>query len=64
MSRICPLFFASAVNEIEVECRPDKCAWAYGGGCAVVALAARLDDIAENGVTVCPEQECPDDDDD
>lgn len=64
MNKVCPLFFASAVSEIELECRPDKCAWAYRGGCAVVALAACLDDIARNGVTVCLEQGDTDDDDD
>lgn len=50
-SKICPLFFASAVTEIEFECRPDRCAWAYEGDCAIVSIARSLDSLDTGGVT-------------
>lgn len=45
MSKICPLFFASGADLEEFDCRPDRCAWAFDGGCAVTAIARRLDEI-------------------
>lgn len=56
-SKICPLFFASPVNEIELECRPDRCAWAHDGGCALVTIARCLDGLNEHGIIVWPESE-------
>lgn len=50
-TKICPLFFASAVSDIELECRPDRCAWAYAGGCAIIAIAWALDSLDTNGIT-------------
>lgn len=50
-SKICPLFFASPVNDIELECRPDRCAWAYEGGCALVSIARSLDSLDTGGIT-------------
>lgn len=46
MSRVCPLMFTSTADLEDFICRPDKCAWAYNGGCAITALAQRLDAIA------------------
>lgn len=54
-SKICPLFFASAVTEIELGCRPDRCAWAYSGGCAITTIARCLDDLNERGIITWPE---------
>lgn len=54
-SKICPLFFASSVADIEMECRPDRCAWAYEGSCALVAIARSLNRIDSEGVTVYEE---------
>lgn len=50
MSKVCPLLFASPVDGIEWECRPDRCAWALGNGCAVVVIANCLDSLAEDGI--------------
>lgn len=47
--KICPLFFASPIDDIEMECRPDRCAWAYDGGCAMTAIAAALNALTEEG---------------
>lgn len=63
-NRICPLFFSSGADLEEFECRPDRCAWAYGGKCAMLTLARCLDDMVENGVAVWPEPEADDDTDD
>ena len=57
MSKICPLFFASPVEDIEMECRPDRCAWDNEGECALVTLARCLGDMCENGIVVWPEKE-------
>lgn len=57
MSKACPLLFASACSDIEYECRPDKCAWAYEGGCAVTTLARCLDGLNEKGIIAWIEKE-------
>ena len=57
MSKICPLFFSSAADLEDFECRPDKCAWAYDGGCAVTTLARCLDGINEKGIIAWIEKE-------
>ena len=57
--KICPLFFASPVNEIEFECRPDRCAWAYEGGCAITSIARSLDGLNGDGIIVWPEEDTP-----
>lgn len=49
--KICPLFFSSAVNDIELECRPDRCAWVYEGGCALVSIARSLNSLDVSGIT-------------
>jgi len=43
--RICPLFFASPVSDIEMDCRPDRCAWAHDGECAMTAIAKSLEGL-------------------
>lgn len=53
--KICPLFFASPVDDIEMVCRPDRCAWAFDGYCAVIAIARSLDDLNEHGIITWPE---------
>lgn len=54
-TKICPLFFASVVSDIELECRPDRCAWAFDGGCAITAIAQSLDRLNESGIVVFPD---------
>lgn len=44
--RVCPLFFASAADLEEFECRLDRCAWACNDTCAVVSIAASLNALA------------------
>ncbi len=55
--KICPLFFASPVDEIEMECRPDRCAWAHDGECAVLTIAKSLDGLNDNGIIAWLEKE-------
>lgn len=57
MDKICPLLFASACSDIEFECRPDRCAWAYEGGCAITTLAGALDGLNDNGIIAWCEKE-------
>lgn len=54
-SKVCPLLFASACSDIEYECRPDRCAWAYRGGCVLTAIASALEDLTELGIVTYPE---------
>lgn len=49
--KTCPLLFAGAVNEIELECRPNLCAWAYEGRCALVSIAQSLDSMDRGDIT-------------
>lgn len=54
MNTVCPLFFQSAVENIELECRPDRCAWAFEGGCAITVIARSLSsmDVNINGMAM------------
>lgn len=45
--RVCPLFFSSTANLEEFVCRPDRCAWAYKGGCAIAAIACCLESMVD-----------------
>lgn len=56
MSKVCPLFFAGTAGMEEFECRPDRCAWAYDGGCAITVLARALDGLNESGIITWPEE--------
>lgn len=47
---ICPLFFTSAADLENFDCRPDRCAWSDGEACAIVRIAESLDALATNGV--------------
>ena len=49
--KICLLFFSSGADLDEFECRPDRCAWAYEGGCAFVSIARSLDSLDTGGIT-------------
>lgn len=55
--KICPLLFASACSDIEYECRPDRCAWAYEGECAMLTIARSMDGLNEKGIIAWVETE-------
>lgn len=52
MDKICPLFFSSPADLEDFECRPDRCAWAYNGGCALVKIADALAGLEMNEIDV------------
>ena len=52
MDKICPLFFSSSADLDDYVCRPDRCAWAYNGGCALVMIADALAGLKMTGIDV------------
>lgn len=46
--KICPLFFASTADLEDFMCRPDRCAWAYEGGCAITSIAQSLETMMDD----------------
>lgn len=55
-SMFCPLLSLKPGPEANY-CETEKCAWAYGGHCAIVTIAQCLDGLNEHGIIVWPEDE-------
>lgn len=59
MSKICPLMFTSTADLEDFECRPNRCAWACGTDCALVAIAHALEELNDNGLDIYGEEGLP-----